>query len=153
MHGKHPLKFWSRTQAAVSLSSVEAELHALAKATTEMIGMRTPMKELGKEVCAATITTDASAAYGVIHRQGTGRMKHIHTSSSWIQERARTRELTFRKIPREGNSADIFIHCWQPQNIREMLERIGVCVQPAEQEWSRSVRRAQGGVSIHSAYQ
>ena len=153
MHGKHPLKFWSRTQAAVSLSSAEAELHALVKASTEMIGMRTLMKELGNGVCSATLMTDASAAYGVIHRLGTGRMKHIHTSSLWIQERAQSRDLTFRKIPRDGNSADILTHFWQPLKIHEMLERIGVLVQPVEKEWPRSTQRVQGGVSMHRAIQ
>ena len=150
MHGRHPLKFWSRTQAAVSLSSAEAELHALVKASTEMIGMRTLMRELGNDVCVATLMTDASAAHGVIHRQGTGRMKHIHTSSLWIQERALNRDLVFRKIPREGNSADILTHFWQPAKIHEMLERIGVYVEAVEKEWSRSAQRAQGGVSMYS---
>ena len=38
--GSHVVKHWSRTQAAVALSSAEAELAALIKGSTEVLGAR-----------------------------------------------------------------------------------------------------------------
>ena len=43
--GRHMLKFWSKTQAVVALSSTEAELGAAVKAGQEVPGMMTLWKD------------------------------------------------------------------------------------------------------------
>ena len=67
LHGAHVVKAWSRTQASVALSSGEAELYALVKASVEMLGLRNLAKEMGLEL-KGTLYTDSSAAKGAIHR-------------------------------------------------------------------------------------
>ena len=76
MRGAHPIKFWSRTQGAVALSSAEAELIAMVKATSEGMGMVAIMAEYGMEV-SLTIKNDAVHAIGIVRRQGFGRIRHL----------------------------------------------------------------------------
>ena len=83
--GSHPIKMWSRTQALVSLSSAEAELYAAIKACSETLGFLSILKDYQIHA-TGTIMSDASAALGIIKRQGLGRTRHIHTSYLWIQQ-------------------------------------------------------------------
>ena len=75
MLGSHVIKHWSKTQNCVALSSAEAELYAIIKASTECLGMKHIMQELGADV-KLEVLTDSAAAKGAIQRSGTGRMKH-----------------------------------------------------------------------------
>ena len=74
--GSHPIKMWSRTQALVSLSSAEAELYAAILSLLKDYQIHANGK----------VMSDASAALGIIKRQGLGRTRHIHTSYLWIQQ-------------------------------------------------------------------
>ena len=47
MIGTHCIKTWSKTLAVLALSSGEAELMAVGKGATEMLGMRAIMADLG----------------------------------------------------------------------------------------------------------
>ena len=68
----------------VSLSSAEAELNALCKAAQEGLGA----KYLSEELChPLVLKTDASAARGVVQRQGSGKVKHLSIRQLWDRER------------------------------------------------------------------
>ena len=84
----HSIKMWSRTQALVSLSSAEAELYAAIKACSETLGFLSLLKDYQIHV-KGKVMSDASAALGIIKRQGLGRTRHIHTSYLWIQQSMR----------------------------------------------------------------
>ena len=103
MRGSHPIKFWSRTQSSVSLSSAEAELNALIKASCETIGLLNMVLEMGGFQHKGFIKTDSSAANGAVHRLGAGKLKHLETHKLWIQEKSAKGELDFKKICREAN--------------------------------------------------
>ena len=47
--GEHYLKGWSSTQLSIALSSGEAELVALTKATTETMGLLNMAQDLGRQ--------------------------------------------------------------------------------------------------------
>ena len=49
MIGSHFLKGWPRTQNHVTMSSAEAELIALVKCASELLGMRGVMRDWGVE--------------------------------------------------------------------------------------------------------
>ena len=80
MRGSHVIKHWSRTQAGIALSSGEAELVALIKASSESLGLANMSGEMG-EVVQVQVLTDSSAAKGAVQRVGSGRMKHISTQN------------------------------------------------------------------------
>ena len=86
MHrGQHMLKFWSKTQAVVALSSAEAELGAAVKASQEVLGMVSLWKDVG-ETTQDHVMGDASAAIGIIRRMGFGKVRHLNTSWLWGRE-------------------------------------------------------------------
>ena len=123
--GSHPIKSWSRTQANVALSSAEAELAAIVKGSTEMIGLGTMLEELGMGRARKWLYTDSSVANGAVHRQGSGRMKHVPTHCLWVQERSRLGEITYKKIGREANCADVLTHHWSAAAAHVHLQRMG----------------------------
>ena len=104
--GVHTLQNVSRTQALVSLSSAEAELYAAIKACSKTLGFLSLLKDY--QIHAnGKIMSDASAALGIIKRQGLGRTRHIHTSYLWIQH-VNGRGINFSKVPGSENCADLF---------------------------------------------
>ena len=48
--GTHVLKWWSKTQPTLALSSGEAELAAIVRSTSEGLGMQAMMEEFGLKV-------------------------------------------------------------------------------------------------------
>ena len=70
------MKTWSTTQAVVALSSAEAELYALLKATSQTLGLVSLASDFGLEL-SAKVRTDASAALGIVNRQGLGKLTHL----------------------------------------------------------------------------
>ena len=59
------LELWSKTQAAVALSSAEAEMGAAVKASQEVLGVMSFWKNVG-ETTSGHVMGDASAAIGSI---------------------------------------------------------------------------------------
>ena len=108
-HGRHLIHHWSSTQSVVALSSAEAELNAIIKAASESIGVKNMIKECGGDIRIA-IKTDSSAANGVTHRQGSGKVKHLEVRQLWIQEKVANSTLQVSKVPREFNPSDALTH-------------------------------------------
>ena len=67
--GSHLIKAWSRTQNNVTLSSAEAELYAMVKCTAELMGIKSMMKDWGRNK-SGTLYADSTAALGIAKRKG-----------------------------------------------------------------------------------
>ena len=106
MRGQHHVKSWSITQKRVTLSSAEAELGALVKASAEAIGIVQMAEGLGDKV-SAEVYVDSSAALSVTQRKGTGKMRHVRIGQLWVQEAAEQGELSYKKVKGTGNPADL----------------------------------------------
>ena len=119
------IKHWSRTQAGIALSSGEAELVALIKASSETLGLANMSGEMG-EVVKVQVLTDSSAAKGAVQRVGSGRMKHISTQNLWIQEKSQRGEITYKKVARAHNYSDIMTHHWELRVGEQMLRDMGM---------------------------
>ena len=120
----HPIKMWSRTQALVSLSSAETELYAAIKACSETLGFLSLLKDY--QVHAnGKVMSDASAALGIIKRQGLGRTRHIHTSYLWIQH-VNERGINFSKVPGSENCADLFTKPLTRESAEHLSELVGM---------------------------
>ena len=83
--GKHYLKYWSKTQATIALSSGESELMGMVKAASEGLGVTALMRDLGIEV-TGTVATDSAAALGIASRQGLGKVRHLDVNLLWVQQ-------------------------------------------------------------------
>ena len=106
MLGMHCLKTWSSTQKTIALSSGEAELIALVKMSTETLGIMNMLREWGIQP-GARIFTDSSAALGVVHRKGSGKLRHIRVNMLWVQDKRATGELDYQKIEGTENPGDL----------------------------------------------
>ena len=124
MHGAHYVKHWSKAQQSISLSSAEAELYALVKASTESIGVQGIAGDLGSKL-QIQVMTDASAAKAICLRKGSGRLKHIQVQNLWIQQAVRDSLLRVRKISRNINLADVLTHNWSWDEGQTQLSGMG----------------------------
>ena len=105
MAGTHFLKSWSSTQKTVALSSGEAELTALVKCSCETIGILQLMQDWGY-MLESQIYVDSSAAIGVVSRRGAGKLRHVRVGQLWVQEKAESGELQYRKVRGDQNPSD-----------------------------------------------
>ena len=87
MLGGHLIKHWAKSQAVVALSSGEAELYAVVKASYESIGLQSSLQDSSVQVDIQA-AIDATAALGTIKRKGLGKMRHIRLQRMWVQQAA-----------------------------------------------------------------
>ena len=106
MRGSHCLRTWSSTQKFVTLSSAEAELMAAVKASTEGIGITQLAADWGLRAIAS-VYVDSSAALAVVGRKGNGKLRHVRVGHLWLQEKASTGDVSYRKVRGETNPADL----------------------------------------------
>ena len=106
MVGLHCVKHWSSTQPTVSLASAESELHGVAKAGANALGIQAVAKGLAIDL-EFSILTDASAAIGIVKRRGLRQIRHLATTDLWLQERNRDKGFTVSKVLGVENLADI----------------------------------------------
>ena len=105
-YGQHVLKTWSSQQQTIALSSGEAELYALLKAAAQTKGMMAVLADFGIKV-QGTVLTDASAALGIVHREGLGKTRHIEVQYLWIQQEIAKKSFQVTKVGTHDNLADI----------------------------------------------
>ena len=125
MSGSHVIHHWSSTQATTALSSAEAELNAIVKASVEAIGIKDLAMDwnIEKEV---HVMTDSSAANGICHRRGCGKLKHVETRQLWTQELVMSKKISCKKVPREKNPADTLTHHWTVNEGRKHFPNAGI---------------------------
>ena len=84
VHNGGLLRFWSRRQKAVSLSSWESELYAAVSTGVEALGLQSGLKDFGNNT-RVTIACDSQGVVDHTARQGLGLAKHVHTRHLWLQ--------------------------------------------------------------------
>jgi hypothetical protein len=122
--GSHCLRTYSVTQKSVALSSAEAELISLVRATTEGIGM-CQLAEGVNIILQAAMYADSSAALAVVQRRGNGRLRHIRVGHLWIPELAECGDVKFRKVDGLSNPADLATKFLGGSIIQQLLPRLG----------------------------
>ena len=124
MFGKHYVKSWSKTQSLIALSSAESELYALLKCTAEVLGVKSAMQDWGVRT-GALRKSDASAALGIIQRQGLGKVRHIDCFYLYIQQVNAEKILSFAKVAGARNAADICTKGLAWDKINEFVSDVG----------------------------
>ena len=64
------------------------------------------MKDLGWNV-TGEVKGDPSAALGIIHRKGCGKVRHIDTQLLWMQQRDVRGDMAINKVDGKENPADL----------------------------------------------
>ena len=124
--GTHVLLFWTRLQSSVALCSGEAELSSLVKGVGEVLCIYNLMKELLSVAVHVSAKCDSSAARGVAHRVGVGKLKHVEVKHFWIQEKVNNKLVEVTWIPRKHNPSDLLTHTLPPASFRRLLEDFDV---------------------------
>ena len=124
MYGLHMIKMWSRTQALVALSSAEAELYGIVKATAELKGLISLWKDLGL-VVKGHLLADANAALGILRRRGLGKVRHLNTNYLWVQEVMAKGEIDYGKVAGADNNSDLFTKALDGPTIDKHTNAIG----------------------------
>ena len=74
--GSHLIKKWCKTQVVMALSSAEAELYGLVRASAETMGLISMCKDFGTHM-NGVVLGDASAAFAIVARRGLGKLRHL----------------------------------------------------------------------------
>ena len=72
------MKRWSETQPIIALSSGESDLAAIVRSAAEWLGFLTVMRDFGFHNMRLTMRSDATAAIGMVAREGLGRETPRH---------------------------------------------------------------------------
>ena len=123
--GSHVLKWWSKTQPTIALSSGEAELAAIVRSTSEGLGMIAVMKEFHID-CDLTVKSDAIAAIGIVKRQGLGRVRHLAVADLWVQQRAKGGEVNYTKLDGKRNTSDMMTKPVEADIIDRHMQALGL---------------------------
>ena len=124
MYGKHMIKFLSATQKVEALSSAESEWYALVRTASVAIGVRNLSKDLGLKV-DLRLAGDATAASGIAHRRGAGRVRHIEVGTLWLQRLAVDKIITFSREPGKDNVADLGTKHVDATTLNRIIDKLG----------------------------
>ena len=123
--GGHVLKWWSKTQPTIALSSGEAELAAMIRATSEGLGMVATMSEFNINV-RLKVCSDAVAAIGIVRRQGLGRIRHLSVADLWIQQRSKEGSVIYEKLDGSINSSDMLTKPVDSETLHKHMNTLGL---------------------------
>ena len=104
-HGWHTICWWCKLESRVVLSSCAAELNWTLKGAIEGLNVQR-LADAFNDWPSLELRTDASAARGVIMRQGVGKFRHLHVQQLWIQGAVAAGELQIVKVPWAKNCSD-----------------------------------------------
>ena len=65
------------------------------------------LKDIGLHA-SVTLYSDSSAARGIIHRAGLGKLRHLETGYLWLQAAVAKKRLQVRKVNGPENPAGLF---------------------------------------------
>ena len=146
--GSHIIKSWAATQKTITLSSTEAELGGIIKATTEGIGMRSLPRDIGFAV-DLEVHADASAAIGICRRSGVGRVRHLAVGLLWIQNFLREGGVKLFKVPGEVNVADLCTKYLSGPTLQKFLKLLPVRIESERAQCAPTIAPLEGK-GVHS---
>ena len=77
----------------------------MVKGSVELMGMRSILQDFGYRV-SLDLSTDATAAIGMVVREGLGKVRHLAVADLWVQDRERLGDINYRKFEGHDNPAD-----------------------------------------------
>ena len=148
MLGTHLLKHWASTQKKITLSSGEAELGAVVKSISEVLGIQSVARDLGVEL-KPEVHADSSAAIGICNRCGIGKVRHLAVAQLWVQDLVRTKACRLFKVLGTENPADLMT---KPLPRSEIVPHLWRLVLSRSTGWAETAPRAHAGVDNSLAY-
>ena len=75
-----------------------------------------------------------SAARGIIHRAGLGKLRHLETGYLWLQAAVRAKRLQVRKVLGSENPADLFTKHLAATDMWKHLETLQISIEEGRTE-------------------
>ena len=97
MQMSHCTKSWNKPQSLIALSSPESELYALVNASAEAMDFQSVIRDL-KQSWITVFCSDASAALGVVQRQGLERLRHVDSNFLFMQSLNARKVVQYSKV-------------------------------------------------------
>ena len=123
--GAHLIKAWSKTQATIAKSSAESELYGIVRATCEGLGFMTLRKDMGEDT-RARLHMDATAARGIVDREGVSKIRHLDVNILWLQEQVAREAMPLLKVHGPENSADLMTKHLGFEMIKKHIARMSL---------------------------
>ena len=99
------VKAWSKTRGVLALSSGKSELAAVVRAATDGMGLQSILNDFC--LCRhVAIKSDATAAIGMVHRLGLGKVRHMAVGDLWVQHHVRSKNIRVSKMSGLENPSD-----------------------------------------------
>ena len=73
-----------------------------------------------------TVQSDASAAIGIVKREGLGKVRHLAVADLWVQQQRRLNRIQYRKLHGKDNPADLMTKTLAFPDIGRHLTTLGV---------------------------
>ena len=97
------------TQGTRRFSVAEPEFYSAVKGGSILVGAKSMTIDFGEDVGHCVLGTDSSSAKSILERRGAGRIRHLHCSMLWLQERVDSADMRTEKRKGEHKTADIDI--------------------------------------------
>lgn len=100
------INVWAKTQAVIAKSSAESELYYVARGACEGLVMGSLCTDLGSDI-SIRLELDATAAKGILRKQGLAKVRHIDVNCLWLHEQCAKNVVPVVKIAGEIITADL----------------------------------------------
>ena len=107
----------------IVLSIGEAELAAIVRGSTEALGFQSVLQDMGRKV-DIEVHSDATAAIGIVKREGLGRVRHLAVADLWVQQKAKGGAIKYLKLDTKINSSDLMTKGADADTINRHLRRL-----------------------------
>ena len=95
----------------------------LKKGASAALGFQSMLIDLGMRG-SITLYTDSSAARGIIHSAGLGKLRRLETGYLWLQAAVRAKKLQIRKVLGTENPADLLTKHLSSADMWKNIERL-----------------------------
>ena len=142
-YGAHCVQFTCTTQTVISLSTGESEWHGVVKGACVGLGMKSLSFDLTHRVLPLVLKPDSSAAIGIGSRRGAGKVRHIDTSSLWLQQHVTAKNILLEKVDGEVNPADLGTKHLAGPRMLQLMRLLGLEAKQGRHRLALSAGRAQ----------
>ena len=117
----------STTQSMIALSSGESEFYAAVKSASVSLGLKAMMNDLGADLkTPIRLYVASTACLGAAGRRGAGRIRHIATSTLWLQNAVGEGRIVLAKVAGTENPADLGTKVLSGTVLTRLLKRCGL---------------------------
>ena len=81
------------------------------------------MRDMGLTVLI-TVHSNATSTIGIARRKGLGKIRHLHVTDLWIQNRIRSKQIKLLKALGIANVADVFTQCVDRATLEKALAKM-----------------------------